>query len=113
MNNHPFCKTLGMAYCHTCGKLKEDPIHRDPLSNPEESCKPAKHDIQQLKSVRDDLANRFKENDKLYQLQLALLPNRIARNTCTRIKRKLDKLSKQIVACNNLIKFLEKLLSNS
>lgn len=76
---------------------------------PEQTCKVAKADVQQLKSVRDDLANKFKENDKLYQGLLGSV-NRFDVNTRKRVKRKLDKLTSQITAINRLIKYLETLI---
>lgn len=71
-----------------------------------EICKVAKADVQQLKSVRDDLANRFKENDKLHN-DVAKLSTSVAANTRKRLKRKLDKLTSQITAINRIIKHLE------
>jgi len=66
----------------------------------------AKPDIQQLKSIRDDLCNRFRENDKL-MLDQKYITTAMARNTRLRLTRKLDKLTKQISALNIIIPHLE------
>lgn len=68
------------------------------------ACKPAKADVQQLKSVRDELCNRFREADKIISG-----PSQYAPSTPTfrRAKKQSEKLTRQITALNNLIKFLE------
>lgn len=64
---------------------------------------PTKADLQQLKSVRDDLCNRFRENDKCLELA------RVSHNSAgvSRSTRVCTKLTKQITVLNLTIAYLE------
>lgn len=89
-----------------CGKCGEDEFHPN-----HQICRPAKADIQQLKSVRDELCNRFRENDTLLdemRTNAHLMGSKsTASSRISRMRGKLDKMAKQIAALNNIIKYLE------
>jgi len=63
---------------------------------------PTKNEIQQLKSVRDDMCTRFREIDNLMQgISVRSTPG------YRRSKVKCSKLTRQITAVNIIIKHLE------
>lgn len=95
------CEEIALAEMGVRSAAKGIENHESEVfSIPTQICKVAKADVQQLKSVRDDLANRFKENDKLLQ-------GETNRPTKQRLERKIGKLTGQITAINRLIKHLE------